>query len=304
MSATPPNSPRDPRAPEGANCAEHPGRPALFTCPRCGSYACVVCFHTAVDRCQRCLARDPTEAAPPLPWERREEPLFRRFARTLGSAFAPVRTAPAFAHAGVRAPLRFMLLSVVPLALLAGVIPHTRTLLFEGGFKVRVIGTPMPGQLEIALDVARAMGLQLLLTAVECLCVALPFVSLCRAYAPQRTHAAVRSMYYRLWLLPAFSLLFFLVPLALPAPIEGVQPFWASMFALTAFAFSALLRVLLFVTMNSTARLACGLGPWLSIVVVLVPAGVWMAAKPFVDEAAVRLLPAIDAKVLENAQRG
>ena len=54
-----------------------------------------------------------------------------------------------------------MLLSALPLALLAGVIPHTRTLLFEGSFKVRVIGTPMPGQFDIALDVARAMGLQL-----------------------------------------------------------------------------------------------------------------------------------------------
>ncbi len=304
MSATPPNTPRDSRAPEGASCAEHPGRPALFTCPRCGSYACVVCFHTAVDRCQRCLARDPTEAAPPLPWEHAGEPLLRRYLRTLGSAFAPVRTAPAFAHPGTAAALRFMLLSVVPLALLAGVVPHTRHLLFEGGFAVRVIGTPMPGGLDIALDVARAMGLQLLLTAIECLCVALPFVSLCRAYAPQRVHAAVRSMYYRLWLLPAFSLVFFLVPLALPAPVGGAQPFWASMLALMAFALSALLRVLLFVSMNSTARLACGLGPWLSIVVVLVPAGVWMAAKPFVDEAAVLLLPAIDPKVIENAQGG
>jgi hypothetical protein len=303
MSVTP-NSPRDLRAPEGATCAEHPGRPALFTCPRCGSYACVVCFHTAIDRCQRCLARDPTEAAPPLPWEHEGEPLFRRYLRTLGSAFAPVRTAPAFAHAGVAAARRFMLLSVVPLALLAGVIPHTRTLLFEGGFKVRVIGTPMPGQLDIVLDIARAMGLQVLLTAVECLCVAMPFVSLCRAYAPQRMQAAVRSMYYRLWLLPAFSLLFYLVPLALPAQTGSSPPLWAAMVALVLVAGSGILRVLLFVAMNSTARIACGLGPWLSIVVVVVPFGVWVAAKPFVDEAAIRLLPAIDAKVMENAQRG
>jgi hypothetical protein len=89
-------------------------------------------------------------------------------------------------------------------------------------------------------------------------------------------------------------------------PVQGGSdpPVWAAMLALVLVAGSGLLRVLLFVAMNSTARIACGLGPWLAIVVVVVPFGVWAAAKPFVDEAAVRLLPAIDAKVMENAQRG
>ena len=57
------------RAPEGAQCEQHPERAAPFTCPRCGSYACVACWHPAVERCTRCLLRDPTDAAPPIAWE-------------------------------------------------------------------------------------------------------------------------------------------------------------------------------------------------------------------------------------------
>jgi hypothetical protein len=293
MSITPTN-PRDTRAPEGARCAEHPERPALFTCPHCGGHACVVCFHPAIERCQRCLKRDPTEAAPPLPWEREGEPAPKRYLRTLATAFSPVRSAPAFAREEIAAARRFLLLSALPFALLAGIVPHTRTLLFAGSVQVKVLGTPQPGAVEIALDVLRAMGVQLGLSAIECACVALPFVSLCRAYAPERAFAALRSMYYRLWLLPASLLGYYAVLFMAPMPASPTD-LPALPVSLVLFGLRTLLPVLLFVAMGSTARLACGIGPWLSMVVVMVPVALSVAVKPFADEAATHLLPALEA---------
>src|ERR1700753_3302047 len=114
----------DHTAPEGAVCAEHHDRPASFTCPRCGNYACMFCWHAVAERCDSCLKRDPAAAAPPLPWETREGSLLTRFFGTLVSALHPVHSAPAFARPGLRRALGFFALSAVPLAALAGVIPN------------------------------------------------------------------------------------------------------------------------------------------------------------------------------------
>jgi hypothetical protein len=282
---------RDSSAPKGAHCAEHPQRPAHFTCPRCGSYACLTCWHPSIERCQQCLKRDPTEAAPAIPWERTEGSHLVRYLATLATALRPIRSAPAFARDDLSAALRFMLLSAVPLALLAGVIPHTRTLLFEGQFHVRVLGRP--DELGIALDVVRAMAVQLALSAVEIGCLTLPFVSLVRAYAPERRHAALRVMLYRMWLLPAALTAFYLAIWIMPAP-PGASPEqappagWVIVLGLR-----TIVPVLLFVAMGSTARLACGLGPWLSMLVVIVPVVLLLLVNPLAELGMQRVLPAM-----------
>ena len=260
-------TPADHRAPEGAFCALHRERPAHFTCSRCGSYACVACWHAPVALCQSCIVRDPAAAAPPIAWEQRDKPLSRRYFGTLASAFSPFKSAPAFAQGEVSAALRFMLVSALPLAMLAGVIPHTRTLLFAGNFDVQLVGHP--SQADVAWDIVRAMLIELGLTGLQLGCLLLPFASLVRAYAPARRDAAPRALYYRIWLLPAAMLIVYAAAWALPAPGPGAAqaPAAASVLVLT----GVLSSVLLILAMTGTARLACGLGPLLSTVVVVVP---------------------------------
>jgi hypothetical protein len=211
---------------------------------------------------------------------------------TLATALRPIRSAPAFARDDVGAALRFMLLTALPLALLAGVIPHTRTLLFEGDFRVRVLGQANDAQ--IALDVARALGVQLALSAVEIGCLMLPFVSLVRAYAPDRRHAALRVMLYRAWLLPAALAGFYLAIWALPAPPVGAAEQTPPLGWVLVLALRTMVPVLLFVAMGSTARLACGLGPWMSMVVVIVPVVLLLLVNPLAEFGVQRLLPAIN----------
>jgi hypothetical protein len=295
------------RPPDGAMCAEHPDRLAHYVCARCGSFACLACFHPGVARCERCVRRDPAEAALPLAWERPDGTALARYLATLGSAFAPVRTAPAFARNDVGPARRFALLSVLPLAALAGVIPYTRTLLFRGDFAIQVIGKPTPSGSQIALDVAQAALLQVGLTAVSLAFLLFPFTSLVRAYAPGKQVAAARVLYYRAWLLPAAMLFFYLVVWASPAPAEladaasgaggassaaggadGPPPPLAVTVALIV---RMVAPVLLFVAMSATARIACGLGPFMAFVVVAIPIVLMMLSEAFVGLGVSKLLP-------------
>jgi len=111
-------------APEGATCATHRERPAMFTCPRCEKHACLTCFHTPVARCAACMRSDPTEASPPLPFEAGDGTALGRYFRTFGTAFYPWRSAPAFARPGLRPAIVFFLLSSLPMAYL---ILHERS---------------------------------------------------------------------------------------------------------------------------------------------------------------------------------
>jgi hypothetical protein len=279
--------PREPErgAPEGAACATHPDRPAAFTCPRCGNYVCIFCFHPQADRCDACLQRDPAAAAPPIAWETTEGNLLVRAAATLASAFRPVFTAPSFARGELARARGFFLLTALPLAMLAGVIPQTKLLLFGSSFAVNVLKNPTAGAL--TLDVSFAMLAQLVWFALDFLALALPFTSLLRAYASEeRRDAALRVLLYRYWLCPAGLLLFFVLLWALPAaPAPDQAPPFATLAYFLRFFFSALL----FVAMRATARLAAGVTPLLSYVVVIVPFFVWSLAQPFLAMAFTRL---------------
>lgn len=278
---------RDQSAPEGASCAEHPGQPAQFRCVRCGRNVCVMCWQPAFERCQRCLLQSPADAAPPLAWERAGNPLLRYFA-TLGSALRPIATAPAFAAGEVRPAALFALLTALPFAMIAGILPHTRKLLFEH-LQVKVLESPSP--LELALDVLRAMAVEGGLTAIRLACLFLPFVSLVRAYAaPERHAAATRVMLYRAWLVPAISLVYYYGGVwPLPADLVSLEPAPAS-FVLCGFAM-LLLIVLMMMAMSAAARIACGLGPWLSMLVVMVPVTLLHFVNALVSVAADQLLP-------------
>lgn len=258
-----PQSPH--RAPPGAVCAEHHERPAAFTCPRCGNYTCIFCWHPIAERCDTCLKRDPAAAAPALPWETQQGSELTRFFRTLGGSFRPLHTAPAFARPGAKRAIRFFLLTAVPLAALAGIIPRTKTLLF-GNFSVILQGHPSTG--EIVLDVATAMGMQLLASSVEFAALALPYVSLTHAYAPPERHAAaVRVLLYRTWLSPFATLLMNVAAWLLPSS-GGTEdlPRFMEPFAIA----HMLLHLLLLSSMRATVRLACGVGPLLSYVIVII----------------------------------
>jgi hypothetical protein len=224
------------------------------------------------------LKRDPAAAAPPLPWETREGSLVGRFFGTLGSARHPIVSAPAFARPSVRPALAFFVLSAVPLAALAGVIPNTKTLMFGSAFKVTVMGHPT--QSDIAWDVVVAMLMQLASFGVDFVALALPFTSLVRAYAPEAQRpAALRVLLYRSWLAPFATLLFFLGIWMLPGGAQSDEPTRLLTGLVLAQFF---LNALLLVSMRATARLACGISALLSIVVVAVPLLVCAMTQVFV----------------------
>jgi hypothetical protein len=222
-----------------------------------------------------------------LPFEQPEGDGPSRYLRTLASVLSPVRTAPAFAAGELAPARRFLLLSALPLAALAGVIPYTRTLLFVGDFTVRVIGRPTQDQ--IALDVLAAAGTQVLISGLELLCLLIPFRSLVRAYAPGRETAAERVVYYRFWILPAALLFLYLVVWAAPVPPAGqsAPPLGIQL----AFLVRTFTPVLLFVAMVATARLACGLGPWMSLVVVAIPMALLMLCELLVGAGLSHVMP-------------
>jgi hypothetical protein len=265
-------------APDGAVCAEHAERPAAFTCPRCGNYACLFCWHALSQRCDACLQRDPAAAAPPIGWELPQTGLPGRYVSTLAGAFRPVRSAPAFAQPEIRSALRFFLLSALPFAALAGVIPHTKTMMFGGSLSITLQGKPTPG--EIALDIVTAMAIQVGLFTLELAALALPYISLIRAYAEEaRRPAAVRVLLYRSWLVPAATLLLYVGLWLLPASDPNTPTPLLPLLLTIQLLFYALLLV----SMRACARLACGIGPMLSFTVTVIPFVIWMFVQLFLS---------------------
>lgn len=278
-------------APEGATCFEHRERMALFTCPRCGKHACLSCFHAPVARCVACMREDPTEASPPMPFEAGDGTLLGRYFRTFGTAFYPWRSAPAFARPGLKPAILFFVLSSLPMILLCGILPFTRTLYFGAGTIV-VQGTP--SQAEIIFDVARAIVVQLGLSTVELLSLLLPFASLVAAYAPGRKDAATRMVLYRFWLGPLAALISQVAIWSLPIPDPNLllDPNQALPAPILASAFvQAALRVFQLLALIATARLACGLSVPMSLLVVGVPIVLQLLVVPLSGYAVDKLLP-------------
>jgi len=266
--------------PEGASCGTHPEREALVTCPRCGSYCCIACWHNAVHRCHACLVRDP---GPVVPWQDHERSLPARFFATLGDAFRPTRSAPTFVSASVRSGLSFAFLTFVPVALLSGIVPYTHTLGFGLSFSVATLGSPSGA--DIGLDIARAAGIGLLIAVAMLALLAVPYHSLSRAYgAKEQPPASLAVMLYRAWLIPLGGLVSSILVWGLPGePDSNVRLIIevASMVPL----------LMLVSAMLSTARMASGVGPVASLVVVLVPFVLLMTVAPIGLEAIRPWLP-------------
>jgi hypothetical protein len=153
----------------------------------------------------------------------------------------------------------FALLTFTPLALLAGVIPFTRTILFGSSLAITHIGTPT--DTEVALDVLVASLLGLGVALLVWLAGAVPYVSLSRAFADRgQPSAPVRLMMYRGWLVPAFAVLFSFLPWVVP----GGSAEYAQLLAMVPI-------VLLLASMRSVARMGSGAGPIAAIGIIVVP---------------------------------
>lgn len=277
--------------PDESTCAEHPERPALAVCPRCGSHACLACWHHTIRRCHACLMRDPASVAPPIPWEQPRRDVISRWLATLAAALRPIATAPAFARDDIASARSFWLTTFLPFAVLAGIVPYTHTLHFGPSFAVLEIGSP--GPTELAIDVARAAGIGLVVALVAFVALALPFVSLSRAYAEKGyASAPLRAVLYRSWLLPAGRVLESVLAWSLPDP--------PSQEAILIVQLGAMLPlVLLFWALRATARMAAGVGPLAAYAVALVPFVVMIFVDQLLGRALEPLMP--DPEVMRRA---
>ncbi len=276
--------------PEGSTCAEHPERPALVICPRCGSFSCLSCWHGALRRCHACVVRQP---APPVPWEDASKGLVGRFFGTLGDAGSPVLTAPSFRNTGTGRAIVFFLLTFVPLAALSGIVPYTAHILFGSSFSVQLPGTP--SQDVLAMDVARAAGLGVLVALGQWIALALPFVSLSNAFAEKgHPDAPARAMLYRGWLLSLFFLAQFAVPLAMPASVGMFGALLAMLVSMAPF-------VLLLSAMRATTRMGSGVGALTALLTIAVPFAMMIGASYFLDRAVHAVVPELGQ--LEEQQR-
>lgn len=245
--------------PEGSMCAVHGERLALAVCPTCSKNACMQCWHPTIRRCHTCLLRDVDTFAPKIAWEDSHRGFFGRLFGTLMSAFSPDSSAPGFARPSEVNGGLFALLTFTPLALLCGVIPFTRTILFASSCVVTLIGHPTDA--EIAWDVALASLIGLVVATLVWASVAVPYVSLSRAYADRgQPSAPVRLMMYRAWLIPTFALLFSGLPWIVPAASAE----YAQLLAMVPL-------ILLLAGMRSVARMGSGAGPIAAIGIILVP---------------------------------
>jgi len=267
--------------PEGANCHEHPESLAIVVCPRCGHYACLSCWHDPIARCHACLMLDPLAAGEPVPFEDSALSPPMRLLKTFGAAIAPSRTAPGFVRGTVGPAFAFALLSFVPIALLAGIVPFTATLLFEPVLAWRLVGTPTDA--EVATDIARAAGLGLLLWGAQALVLGTAYASLVRAYLTKgHAPAAARAVLYRIWLLPLTGGLMDL------GGLVGLSPDLASILGL-------LPLVLLMSALIAAARMGAGVGRFSSFVVVMVPVIAMLLAQVFLVRALQPILPDSEA---------
>lgn len=278
-------------APEGSHCVEHPERAALVTCPRCGDFVCITCWHQSVRRCHACLTRDP---GPPVPWADPERSLPDRFFATLGQALRPRHSAPTFARGDWHKGITFFLLSFVPVAMVAGVIPYTFRLGFGPRWSIHPIGVSSGA--EIALDVARAAGLGLALIGAKLAVLASVYLVMLRGYGRTLENRPGRQvMLYRAWLLPCAVIVLGLTQWGLP--IEPTEEMLWVVYA----GYLAPLFVLMS-GMSSAARLVGGVGPVAVLLVVLLPFGALILTDPLIDQVLSPWMP--DPEAMRQAAGG
>lgn len=217
-----------------------------------------------------------------MPFEDRTKNIVAGYFATAMQAASPVVTAPTFRHPGVGRAAVFFLLSFVPLALLSGVIPYTALVLFKPNFVVEIDPTTTDAMLW--MDVGRSAVLGLVVRLLEWAAVALPFVSLTRAYE-DRGHpdAPLRAVLYRGWLLPAYWLAF---GLAGATPESFV---WVSMLM------AMLPLVLLLTSLRAASRMGSGVGPVTALLTVGIPFAMMIFANRFGEAAMRRLVPDLGA---------
>jgi hypothetical protein len=248
---------------DGATCSVHGDRTAFRVCPGCQRNACLACWHPSIARCHACLVRDQL-SFPPIPWEDPQRGPIGRWLMTIASALSPETSATGFARDAHTNGVGFGLVTFVPLALVAGVIPYTRTLLFGPSFEIRI--THGADENAIALDVAMAALTGLLVATVSFAALALPYVSLSRAYADRGVASApVRLMSYRGWLVPLQMTLSSLLPWVLPAPATDTAALLTHVLA------PMVPIVLLLASMRAVARMGSGAGPIATFAILIVP---------------------------------
>lgn len=205
---------------------------------------------------------NPLELSEPMPWETGQGNIVTRIVRTMVSAARPNRSALAFSMGTVRQALTFGLLLFVPWALLEGVIPYTHHLQF--GERKIFLSTTTTNE-AVVFDVLQAMGFSLLIHVTTMLALALPYVSLVRAFSvTHRTDIPLRVVFYRGWLIPFGATIVWLAQWLLPA-----QPPMAVLVVVQLVAVLPLLAF--FMSLYATARLASGVGPFAALLVVGVP---------------------------------
>ncbi len=204
-----------------------------------------------------------------------------RLFKTFGTAFAPSRSAPGFSRGTVGPALGFAVLSFVPLALLAGIIPFTATLLFEPVLAFRLVGAPSDA--EVAIDIARAAGLGLVIWGAQALVLGTAYASLVRAYLTKGyAPSAARAVLYRIWLLPLTGALMDV------GGLVGLSPDLASILGLIPL-------VLLMSALIAVARMGAGVGRFSSFIVVMVPVIAMLLTQVFMVRALQPLLPDTEA---------
>jgi len=230
---------------------------------------------------------EPTEDDPyVVAWEQRSLNVIVRYLRTVAEGLTPRASTPLLRGNRVRPAMTFALLTALPAAPLAGIIPFTHTLLFGPTFAITVQGDA--GQDRIASDVAQAAGLGLGLYAVLLLALAAPYVSLSKSFgaADGAGARALRVMLYRAWLVPFGTGLF-------PQVVAWAMPMMEAGLGLqVAFALLGVVPlVLLLVAMRAAAVELNGIRPLTSWAVVLVPVTLFFVVQGLALEALAPIIP-------------
>lgn len=259
-------------------CFVHDESLAVLMCPKCQRAVCMTCWQHPVLQCYDCLERAAPSEFVPVPWEDSQQGWLPRFGLTLASALAPIRTAVSMRTSEIGPALRFFLLTFIPLALLAGIVEWTHTLAFGPEFQLTRIGQATDAA--VLVDALTASVVGFVWVAVRSLCYALPFVSISLAFAdarlnPKATSPQVRAqnrtrlvsmMLYRLWLLPAAQVAESILMWAAPSDTDE-----GSFFVVLVAMAKMIPIVLLLISMRTSTRILCGIGPLPSMAAVLLP---------------------------------